>query len=157
MLFANKLIASRKYKLLAPLRAVACICFASAVAFSATLEAAPKPKFLFDISGNESTIGDIKPAFIDFGSDPVPTIPIKEIIRRYKQLFDSTDDPVIRIDALWRLNALEQKFGSEKEISAKDEQLLYKRAVESYEALIAMPSPRILWSSCFIKPPKPTI
>jgi tetratricopeptide (TPR) repeat protein len=141
MVFAYKLIASRKSQLLAPLRAVTCICFASAVAFSATLEAAPKPKFLFDISGNESTIGDIKPAFIDFGSDPVPTIPIKEIIRRYKQLFDSTDDPVIRIDALWRLNALEQKFGSEKEISAKDEQLLYKRAVESYEALIAMPSP----------------
>lgn len=118
-----------------------CALTALSVFIASNVFAANNPKFLFEIGGNESTVGDIKPAFIDFSADPVPSIPIREIIRRYKQLFDTTSDPVIRIDALWRLNALEQKFGTEKDISPEDEMKLYRRALESYQALIVMPSP----------------
>ncbi|MCG8612814.1 MAG: tetratricopeptide repeat protein, partial [Pseudomonadales bacterium] len=95
----------------------------------------------FEFSTEEKTIGDIKPPFIDFSSEASPLVPAKEVIRRYRLLFNTTADPVIRVDALLRITALEQRFGSDQELSEADEIQMHRRALASFEQLMSSADP----------------
>lgn len=91
--------------------------------------------FQINFDDEPQTLGDIKPAFLSFEQEPLPAIPIREVIRRYKQLFESTQEPEVRIDALHRMTSLEAKFGDARERTPEEERKLYQMALESYEKM----------------------
>ena len=71
-------------------------------------------------------------------------------MRRYRVLFQTSNDPKIRVESLWRLNELEAKFGSDKELSVKEENAFYVKALESYELLIAENNPDYPMDALFV-------
>ncbi|UZE98022.1 tetratricopeptide repeat protein [Alkalimarinus alittae] len=97
---------------------------------------AAKNSFQIDFDAEPEVIGDIKPAFLNFDQEPLPAVPIKEIIRRYRQLFNDTSVPEVRIDVLHRLTNLEAIYGDPKERSLEEERELYKKALDSYEMIV---------------------
>lgn len=101
-----------------------------------SVDAATKRAFSVDFDAEPETIGDIKPAFLNFDQEPLPSVPIKEIIRRYHRLFNETSVPEVRIDVLHRLTNLEAIYGDQKERSLKEERELYKKALDSYEMIV---------------------
>ncbi len=103
---------------------------------SINASAAVKNSFKIDFDAEPEVIGDIKPAFLNFDQEPLPSVPIKEIIRRYRQLFDDTSVPEVRIDVLHRLTNLEAIYGDQKERSIEEERALYKKALDSYEMIV---------------------
>lgn len=102
---------------------------------SATTSAATK-SIQIDLDAEPELIGDIKPAFLNFDQEPLPAVPIKEIIRRYRQLFNDTSVPSVRIDVLHRLTNLEAIYGDPTERSLEEERALYKKALDSYEMIV---------------------
>lgn len=108
----------------------------SSILMSASVSAAVKNSFQIDLDAEPEVIGDIKPAFLNFDQQPLPSVPIKEIIRRYRQLFDDTSVPEVRIDVLHRLTNLEAIYGDQKERSIEEERELYKKALDSYEMIV---------------------
>ena len=104
--------------------------------FIGSIEAATKSSFSVDFDAEPETIGDIKPAFLNFDQEPLPSVPVKEIIRRYRRLFDETSVPEVRIDVLHRLTNLEAIYGDQKERSLEEERELYKKALDSYEMIV---------------------
>ncbi|WP_250658405.1 tetratricopeptide repeat protein [Alkalimarinus coralli] len=107
-----------------------------AVLTSGAVQSAGKNTFEIDLDAEPETIGDIKPAFLNFDQAPLPSVPIKEIIRRYQRLFDETSVPEVRIDVLHRLTNLEAIYGDQKERSIEEERALYKKALDSYEMIV---------------------
>jgi len=103
---------------------------------SSSVDAATKGSFSVDFDAEPETIGDIKPAFLNFDQEPLPSVPVKEIIRRYRRLFNETSVPEVRIDVLHRLTNLEAIYGDQKERSPKEERELYKKALDSYEMIV---------------------
>ena len=101
-----------------------------------SVEAATKESFSIDFDAEPETIGDIKPAFLNFDQEALPSVPVKEIIRRYRRLFHETSVPEVRIDVLHRLTNLEAIYGDQKERSLKEERELYKKALDSYEMIL---------------------
>ncbi len=59
--------------------------------------------FQVDLLGDGETIGDMRPVFLKFETRPMPAISPREVARRYQRLFDASDDPEVRVDALNRL------------------------------------------------------
>jgi len=100
------------------------------------LFAASGKSFTFDLGASPETLGDIKPAILNFKQETIPNISIKEVIRRYRQLFDKTTDPVVKIDALQRMTDLENKFGDKQDMTLLEEKKLYKKAIHSYELIV---------------------
>ncbi len=108
----------------------------SLVFLMSSVEAANKSSFSVDFDAEPETIGDIKPAFLNFDQEPLPSVPVKEIIRRYRRLFNETSAPEVRIDVLHRLTNLEAIYGDQKERSLTEERELYKKALDSYEMIV---------------------
>jgi tetratricopeptide (TPR) repeat protein len=104
--------------------------------FTSNLLADDTQSFTLDLGAAPKTLGDIKPAFLSFKQESLPNIPIKEVIRRYRKLFDTTSDPVVRIDALHRMTSLESRFGDKRELSQDQQRALYKKALQSYELIV---------------------
>ena len=104
--------------------------------FIGSAEAAKESSFSVDFDSEPETIGDIKPAFLNFDQEPLPSVPVKEIIRRYRRLFNETSVPEVRIDVLHRLTNLEAIYGDQKESTLQEERELYKKALISYEMIL---------------------
>jgi len=100
------------------------------------VSAATKASFSVDFDAEPETIGDIKPAFLNFDQESLPSVPVKEIIRRYRRLFNETSVPEVRIDVLHRLTNLEAIYGDQSERSPEEERELYKKALDSYEMIV---------------------
>lgn len=83
------------------------------------------------------TVGDASPVTIDLEPSTVPGISATDVAGRYQALLANAVDPEVRIDALHRLINLQGAVGDELDVSASDEQRLYRLAVESYEQLIS--------------------
>lgn len=98
---------------------------------AAVAEESPRILFL-DGNDNTLTIGQLKPAFIDFSYRTAPRVAVGEIAQRYVRLLHSTRDPDIRLKALQRLASLESLFGKvvEDAISKEDIAVI---SVETYE------------------------
>ncbi len=108
-------------------------CIGVSMLAGASVQAAES--FSVNFAEEPKTLGDIKPAFLSFEQEQLPAIPVREVIRRYRQLFDSTSVPDVRIDALHRLTSLESKYGEGKDRTPEEERRMYQMALESYEKM----------------------
>ncbi|MDX5298406.1 MAG: tetratricopeptide repeat protein, partial [Gammaproteobacteria bacterium] len=98
--------------------------------------ASPQPSFEVRLGDDGQTLGDMRPVFIDVSAKRLPDIPLAEVIRRYKRLFDAAEEPSVRIDALHRLIQLQDVAGERLELTIEEENQLYARAIDSYNRLI---------------------
>lgn len=92
--------------------------------------------FRVELGGDGETIGDMRPVFLTFESRPMPAISPEEVARRYQRLFDSTNKPEVRIDALNRLVNIQHATGHLVQPDVEEEQRLYREALGSYEAIV---------------------
>lgn len=92
--------------------------------------------FRVELGRDGETIGDMRPVFLEFKTQPMPAISPVEVARRYQKLFDSSGEPEVRIDALARLSNIQRFTDQDVSISQEDEQRIYREAIESYDAVI---------------------
>lgn len=81
------------------------------------------------------TLGDLKPAYIDFTYKAVPNVSLDEIVRRYVALIKSATDPELRVKALHRLANLEPLLSESSQALIDDE--LWRVAIQIYEDALA--------------------
>ncbi|MBN7768908.1 outer membrane protein assembly factor BamD [Marinobacter daepoensis] len=93
--------------------------------------------FRVELGRDGETLGDMRPVFLKFESRPLPAISPMEVARRYQKLFESSDEPEVRIDALNRLNNIRDRSGKDVGFSEQREAAFYKEALESYESILA--------------------
>ena len=106
----------------------------------AALVSAPalaQESFRVELGRDGETLGDMRPVFLKFESRPLPAISPAEVARRYQKLFESSDEPEVRIDALNRLNNIRDRSGQEVGFSAEQEAGIYEDVLESYEDILA--------------------
>ncbi len=113
-------------------RSVAISCVLASIA---TLSAAQE-SFRVELGRDGETIGDMRPVFLEFKTQPMPAISPVEVARRYRKLFDSSGEPEVRIDALARLSNIQRFTDQDVSISQEDEQRIYREAIDSYDAVI---------------------
>src|SRR5690554_7515550 len=83
----------------------ACLLMASLMAGPALAQ----ESFRVELGRDGETLGDMRPVFLKFESRPLPAISPAEVARRYQKLFESSDEPEVRIDALNRLNNIRDR------------------------------------------------
>ncbi len=102
-----------------------------------SLSALAQDPFRVNLDAEPETIGDLRPVFLEFRNQALPAISPVEVSRRYKKLFETSDEPEVRIDALNRLNNLENLTEGEVGIAQELEQQIYLEALDSYESILA--------------------
>lgn len=108
-----------------------------AVALPFSLPLAAQEAFQVNLAEDGETIGDMRPVFLKFSSQAMPSISPKEVARRYQRLFDESDEPEVRIDALNRLANLQAEAGDLLTLSAEQEASIYREAIDSYEMIVS--------------------
>ncbi|RMF14440.1 MAG: hypothetical protein D6758_11525, partial [Gammaproteobacteria bacterium] len=109
-------------------------------ACSLSLAATKDGLIVLDDSEKGKTIGQLKPAYVDFGYRKSPRVPMNEIVARYRQLILNAPDLEVRIKALHRLLNLEALFAEQSPDGFMDESL-WKVAADAYKRwLDAYPS-----------------
>lgn len=93
--------------------------------------------FRVELGRDGETLGDMRPVFLKFESRPLPAISPREVARRYQKLFESSDEPEVRIDALNRLNNIRDRSGEDVGFSEEREAAIYEEVLESYESILA--------------------
>ena len=102
-----------------------------------SLSALAQDPFRVNLDAEPETIGDLRPVFLEFRNQALPAISPVEVSRRYKKLFQTSDEPEVRSDALNRLNNLENLTEGEVGIAQELEQQIYLEALDSYESILA--------------------
>ncbi|MDX1551608.1 MAG: tetratricopeptide repeat protein [Marinobacter sp.] len=92
--------------------------------------------FRVELGRDGETIGDMRPVFLEFKSRPMPAISPAEVARRYQRLFDNSDEPEVRIDALNRLSNIQMVTEQDVSFSNEREQQVYRQALDSYESIL---------------------
>ncbi|MDI9245543.1 outer membrane protein assembly factor BamD [Marinobacter sp. CHS3-4] len=92
--------------------------------------------FRVELGRDGETIGDMRPVFLEFKTQPMPAISPVEVARRYQKLFDNAEEPEVRIDALSRLSNIQRLTDEDVSISQQTETSNYREAIASYEAII---------------------
>lgn len=92
--------------------------------------------FRVELGRDGETIGDMRPVFLEFKSRPMPAISPREVARRYQRLFDNSDEPEVRIDALNRLSNIQKITAEDVSFSDEREQQVYRQALDSYESIL---------------------
>lgn len=100
------------------------------------LPAAAQESFRIELGRDGETIADMRPVFLKFESRPMPDISPAEVARRYQQLFQSSDEPAVRIDALNRLTNIRNRTGQDLGFSPEEEERVYGEVLSSYEAIL---------------------
>ncbi|MEC7815121.1 MAG: tetratricopeptide repeat protein [Pseudomonadota bacterium] len=93
--------------------------------------------FRVELGRDGETLGDMRPVFLSFEARPLPAISPKEVARRYKNLFETSDEPEVRIDALNRLNHIRDRSGEDLGFSEAQESQVYREVLASYERILA--------------------
>lgn len=93
--------------------------------------------FRVELGRDGETIGDMRPVFLPFESRPLPAISPAEVARRYHRLFQNSDEPEVRIDALNRLSNIRDRAGEDVGFSLAEEAQVYRQAINSYESILA--------------------
>ncbi|KPQ01401.1 outer membrane protein assembly factor BamD [Marinobacter sp. HL-58] len=97
---------------------------------------AAQESFRVELGRDGETIGDMRPVFLEFKSRPMPAISPREVARRYQRLFDNSDEPEVRIDALNRLSNIQDVTDEDVSFSDEREQRVYRQALDSYESIL---------------------
>lgn len=92
--------------------------------------------FRVELGKDGQTIADMRPVFLKFESRPLPAISPAEVARRYQRLFDTTDEPAVRVDALNRLTNIRDRSGEDIGFAPTEEAEVYRQAIESYESIL---------------------
>lgn len=108
--------------------------------FLMPLPAGAQESFRVELGRDGETIADMRPVFLKFESRPMPAISPAEVARRYQQLFRSSDEPAVRIDALNRLTNIRDRTGQDLGFSAEEEERVYGEVLSSYEAILGQGS-----------------
>ena len=95
---------------------------------------------VIDKVDDNKTIGELKPAYVDFAFRETPRVSIEEVIERYIQLIKRADDPRIQALALLRMESLEDRYGNLRPDGFFTDSL-WKTAVEVYQKVLALPPP----------------
>lgn len=93
--------------------------------------------FRVELGKDGETLGDMRPVFLKFESRPLPAISPAEVARRYQKLFEGSDEPEVRIDALNRLNNIRDRSGQNIGFSEEREAEIYREVLDSYENILA--------------------
>lgn len=94
------------------------------------------PSFEIRLGADGETIGSAQPLFMEIRQQDLPDISVREVARRYQKLLDNADDPAVRVDALHRLTHLQAVAGDQLDISPRQEEELYRQALDSYELIV---------------------
>lgn len=92
--------------------------------------------FKVELDRDGKTIADMRPVFLKFESRPLPAISPAEVGRRYQRLFETSDEPEVRVDALNRLSNIRLRSGEDVGYSADQEPEIYREAIASYESIL---------------------
>ncbi|MGC8119066.1 tetratricopeptide repeat protein [Marinobacter sp. VGCF2001] len=103
----------------------------------APIPAAAQESFRVELGRDGETLGDMRPVFLKFESRPLPAISPREVARRYQKLFESSDEPEVRVDALNRLNNIRDRSGENVGFSQEQETAIYQEVLGSYENILA--------------------
>jgi TolA-binding protein len=98
--------------------------------------ASAQESFRVDLGRDGETIGDMRPVFLEFKTQPMPAISPVEVARRYRKLFDNSEEPEVRVDALARLSNIQRLTDKDISVSPEEEQRIYREALSSYEAVL---------------------
>lgn len=112
----------------------------SRLAFLAIVLATPvaaQESFRVELGRDGETIGDMRPVFLKFESRPLPAISPAEVARRYQRLFETSDEPEVRVDALNRLTNIRDRSGRNVGYSPDEEPEIYREVLGSYESILA--------------------
>jgi len=92
--------------------------------------------FRVELGRDGETIAELRPVFMTFESRPMPAISPAEVVRRYQRLFDTSEEPEVRVDALNRLANIQQVSGQLTQPDDTQELRRYREALGSYESII---------------------
>jgi TolA-binding protein len=92
--------------------------------------------FMIEMKTEPLKIGDIKPAFIVYQDKPLPQVSINYVLKRYIKLFETAQSPIVKIDALNRINNLRAKYEVEAQKLAIDPVKQSKVVLESYQKIL---------------------
>lgn len=92
--------------------------------------------FMIEMREEPLKIGDIKPAFILYQDKPLPQVSINYVLKRYIKLFETAQSPIVKIDALNRINNLRATYEVETEKLAIDPAKQSKVVLESYQQIL---------------------
>ena len=92
--------------------------------------------FRVELGKDGETIADMRPVFLKFETRPLPAISPAEVARRYQRLFNTTDEPAVRVDALNRLTNIRDRSGEDIGFTPTQEAEVYQQAIESYESIL---------------------
>ena len=92
--------------------------------------------FQVDLNQDGDTIGEMRPVFLQFEAQAMPAISPREVARRYQRLFDRSEEPEVRIDALNRLANLQDLAEDDIGYSADQEQRVYQEILVSYDQVL---------------------
>nr|WP_251068199.1 outer membrane protein assembly factor BamD [Marinobacter sp. C7] len=98
---------------------------------------AAQESFRVELGRDGETIGDMRPVFLKYESRPLPAISPAEVARRYQRLFETSDEPEVRVDALNRLVNIRDRSGKELGYSPEEEPAIYREVLGSYESILA--------------------
>ncbi|WP_150913277.1 outer membrane protein assembly factor BamD [Marinobacter halotolerans] len=98
--------------------------------------ASAQESFRVELGRDGETIGDMRPVFLEFKTQPMPAISPVEVARRYQKLFDNSEEPEVRVDALARLSNIQRLTDKDISVSPEEEQRIYREALSSYEAVL---------------------
>lgn len=101
-----------------------------------TAGAQAQESFRVELGRDGETIADMRPVFLEFQSRPMPAISPTEVARRYQRLFEDSDEPEVRIDALNRLANIQNVTDEDVSFSEEREQQVYRQALESYGSIL---------------------
>ncbi len=90
---------------------------------------------ILDKDEGDKTIGELKPAYIDFKFRTSPRVPLNEVVLRYTRLIKEAKDSEVRIKALHRLANLEDIFGYERPEGMISNEI-WQIAIASYEEVL---------------------
>lgn len=113
--------------------------FVTSVVLSAILagNVLAQESFRVELGRDGETLGDMRPVFLKFESRPLPAISPEEVARRYQKLFEQSDEPEVRIDALNRLNNIRDRSGRDIGFSSEEQTVIYEGVLDSYENILA--------------------
>ena len=92
--------------------------------------------FMVEMKTEPQKIGDIKPAFIVYKDKPLPQVSINYVLKRYIKLFETSQSPIVKIDALNRINNLRAKYELDTKKLAVDPEKQSQIVLESYQKII---------------------
>ena len=92
--------------------------------------------FTVNINNEPQKIGDIKPAFIVYKDKPLPQVSISYVLKRYIKLFETSQSPSVKIDALNRINNLRAKYELDSKRLTIDPLKQSQVVLDSYDKII---------------------